>query len=254
MKFLILACIATLTTFCIAEEKSSPRCYELRIYTAAEGKLDALKSRFRDHTVALFERHGMTNVAYWTPLENPENKLVYLLSYPSMEARTASWKAFASDPEWKAAAKASEVNGKILAKPPEARFLALTDFSPEPKADPAGIAHSFEMRTYTTTPGNLPLLLKRFRDHTVDLFTKHGMKHFAYFTPIAGQPGAENTLIYFLIHESPEAQKKSFEAFRADPEWVKAKAESETAGGGSLTIPDGVQSVALTPTDFSPVK
>jgi hypothetical protein len=254
MKFIILACIAAFTSLCTAEDAYPPRCYELRIYTAAEGKLDALKARFRDHTVGLFKRHGMTNVAYWTPTENAANQLIYLLSYPSVEARTAAWKAFGADPEWKAAAKASEVNGKLLAHPPESRILAMTDFSPEPMADPAGTAHTFEMRTYTTTPGNLPLLLKRFREHTVGLFTRHGMKHFAYFTPTAGQAGAEDTLIYFLIHTSPEAQAKSFDTFRADPEWIKAKAESETTGGGSLTIPDGVKSVLMTPTDFSPVK
>jgi hypothetical protein len=254
MKFLILTCLAAMLSFSHAEEKAPTLVYELRIYTAAEGKLDALKARFRDHTVGLFQRHGMTNVAYWTPIENPQNQLIYLLSFPSEEARKVAWKGFGSDPEWKAAAKASEVNGKLLAKPPESRILTMTDFSPEPKADPAGTAHTFEMRTYTTTPGNLPLLLKRFREHTVDLFTRHGMKHFAYFTPAAGQPGAEDTLVYFLMHDSPAAHEKSFAAFRADPEWIKAKAESETAGGGSLTIPDGVKSVLMTPMDFSPVK
>ena len=80
------------------------------------------------------------------------------------------------------------------------------------------------------------------------------MSHFGYFTPSVGQAGADNTLIYFLYHPSPEARAKSFAAFVADADWIKVKSESETAAGGSLTIPDGVKSELLKPTDFSPVK
>jgi NIPSNAP len=253
MKTLLLACMAALTLFSPAAEEESPaRCYELRIYTAAPGKLEALNARFRDHTRGIFTRLGMTNVAYWTTADQSLSQLIYLLSYPSLEARQASWKAFFDDPEWKTAAKASEKGGKLLARPPESYLLGLTDFSPQPMAD--ATSHTFEMRTYTTTPGNLPALLKRFREHTMGLFTKHGMKHFAYFTPLPGKAGADNTLIYFLIHDSAEAQKKGFETFRADPLWVKAKSESESAAGGSLTVVDGVKSVMLEPTDFSPIR
>ena len=72
----------------------------------------------------------MTNIGYWTPLPNPENKLIYLLAYPSREARAASWKGFLADPDWKKAAAESETNGKIVSKV-EARFMTATDFSPE---------------------------------------------------------------------------------------------------------------------------
>src|ERR1043165_1768837 len=71
-------------------------CYELRIYHAAEGKLDALNARFRDHTMKLFEKHGITNVGYFTPLDNPDRLLYYFLTYPSREARDKSWKEFAA--------------------------------------------------------------------------------------------------------------------------------------------------------------
>ncbi|MEM7602982.1 MAG: NIPSNAP family protein, partial [Verrucomicrobiota bacterium] len=73
-------------------------CYELRTYHANEGKLDALHARFRDHTVSLFEKHGMTNLIYWTPVENNDNLLIYLLAYPDRATRDASWKAFREDP------------------------------------------------------------------------------------------------------------------------------------------------------------
>jgi hypothetical protein len=230
---------------------AAERCFELRTYHAAEGKLAALNDRFKHHTVGLFARHGMVNVAYWVPLENPERKLVYLLSYPDLAAREISWKGFLADPEWIAVKEASEAAGSLVTKI-ESRFLTLTDFSPEMK--PGEGNHTFEMRTYTATAGNLPNLLDRFRNHTVALFSKHGMKHFGYFTPAAGQPGAENTLVYFLAHASPEACKASFDAFRADPDWNQAKEESETAAGGSLTVPDGVKSLLLNATEFSPVK
>ncbi|BCU78544.1 hypothetical protein llg_32590 [Luteolibacter sp. LG18] len=239
-----------------AEEpaKTAPPLYELRTYHAEPGKLDALNARFREHTVALFTKHGMTNVGYWVPKDNPDNLLIYLLSFPDRTARDKAWKEFGADPEWKAAQEASEVNGKLVGKI-ESRFLTPTDFSPEPKGTTKGTPHVFELRTYTATPGNLPLLLKRFRDHTRDLFVRHGMTNFLYTTPAAGEPGADNTLVYLLQHASAEAQEKSFTAFRADPEWVQVKAESEKAGGGSLTVvPDGVKSVLLIPTDYSPVK
>ena len=234
-------------------EKSKPACFELRTYYAAEGKLEALNTRFRDHTMKLFTRHGMTNVAYWMPVENPGNTLVYLLSYPDLAAREASWKAFLADPEWVAAKAESEKTGALVEKV-ENRFLGTTDFSPEMKVPAEGSPDTFEMRTYTVTPGNLPNLLKRFKDHTVELFTKHGMGHFGYFTPLPGQPGADDTLIYFLYHASPAARDASFAAFSADPDWKVARANSETAAGGSLTVTDGVKSELLKAIDFSPVK
>src|SRR5947207_14501479 len=86
------------------------RFFEMRIYYAAPGKLEDLLARFRDHTTALFEKHGITNTGYWLPLTNSENKLVYLLSYPSREDREKSWKEFGADPEWQRIAKESEKN------------------------------------------------------------------------------------------------------------------------------------------------
>jgi hypothetical protein len=254
IQFLALMLLAGLSSLAVgAGESPSSRCFELRTYHAAEGKLDALNTRFRDHTTALFTRHGMTNVAYWMPVENPQRLLVYLLSYPDLAARESSWKAFQADPKWVAVKAASEASGSLVQKV-DSRFLTLTDFSPEMKVDEAGAPHTFEMRTYTATPGNFPRLLDRFRQHTLELFAKHGMKHFGYFTPSPGQPGADTTLVYFLYHASPEAREASFAAFGADPDWIKVKAESEAAAGGPLTVSDGVKSELLKATDFSPVK
>jgi len=109
-----------------ADEKN--RVFEMRTYYANAGKLDDLKTRFRDHTVDLFKKHGMTNIGYWVPTENKDNKLVYILAYSSKEAREKSWKGFLNDPDWKAAYKSSIKDGRLVKKI-ESDFLKGTDFS-----------------------------------------------------------------------------------------------------------------------------
>src|SRR5437667_10281485 len=94
--------------------KEDTRVYELRTYTAAPGKLDALNARFRDHTCKLFEKHGMTNVGYWVPVENADNKLYYIISHNSREAAERSWKAFGADEDWKKMVRESEAGGKLV--------------------------------------------------------------------------------------------------------------------------------------------
>jgi NIPSNAP len=114
------------------EKKANGRVFELRTYTAAPGKLEALNARFRDHTCQLFEKHGMTNIGYWTPTDSkdPEQKLIYLLAFPSRDAARKSWAAFQADPEWKAVQKATEKDGKLLTVRPESVYLKPTDYSP----------------------------------------------------------------------------------------------------------------------------
>jgi NIPSNAP len=105
--------------------------YELRVYHANEGKLDALLARFRDHTMTIFNRHGMKSVAYWTPADEPlkGRTLIYILEHPSREAATANWKSFHDDPEWVKVSTASEVNGKLVEKV-DSTYMTRTDFSP----------------------------------------------------------------------------------------------------------------------------
>jgi hypothetical protein len=104
----------------------------------------------------------------------------------------------------------------------------------------------FEIRTYTTEPGKLDALNTRFREHTTRLFEKHGMTNIGYWTPV-DEPRSKDTLIYVLAHESADAAKKSWDGFRNDPQWQKARTESEAAG----PIVKKVESVFLTPTDYS---
>jgi len=111
--------------------KSSTGVFELRIYHAAQGRLADLEARFRDHTIKIFERHGIKSVAYWTPVDEPEKSgtLIYILQHPSREAASANWKSFQDDPEWKSVKEKSEANGKLVEKI-DSTFMALTEFSP----------------------------------------------------------------------------------------------------------------------------
>lgn len=116
-----------------ADSKEESQVFELRTYYTLDGRLPALNARFRDHTMKLFEKHGMKNIVYCTPIDKDGKpvgeKLVYLLAHKSLEAAQASFAAFGKDPEWVAAREASEKDGKIVAKV-ESQFLVPTDYSP----------------------------------------------------------------------------------------------------------------------------
>lgn len=108
----------------------SERVFELRTYTTHEGKLPELHKRFENHTRWLFEKHGMMNIAYWTPTDEAlaENTLTYILVHPSREAAKKNWEAFANDPEWQAVYKKSRENGPLV-KHIDSTFMTPTDYS-----------------------------------------------------------------------------------------------------------------------------
>ncbi len=210
-------------------------------------------ARFRDHTCKIFEKHGMTNIGYWIPVENPDNKLIYILAYPDRDVREKAWKEFWPDPEWKAVVAESEKDGKLVAKM-ESTLLKPTDFSPAVKSIITSSPRTFELRIYKASEGKLPNLLARFRDHTLALFEKHGITSIGYWTPADKSQGADDTLVYIVAHKSPEAAAESWKNFRADPAWVAAKKASEDKAGGSLTAPDGVKLTYMAPTGYSQMK
>lgn len=253
VRLLLIAILAFIVT--PAPAADSP-VYELRIYVCNEGKLPDLMKRFRDHTVKLFEKHGITNIGYWVPIkkeDGADTTLIYVLKHASRDAAKASFAAFGKDPEWQAALKASEKNGKILAEPPQSIFMTTTDYSPEIVVAAKDPQRTFELRIYETPEGKVAPLHERFRNHTVKLFTKHGMEHLGYWEPTDVEKGAGSMLVYVLAHQSEEAGLKSFTDFRADPDWIAVKAASEEKNGGSLTLPqpEGVRSIYMKPVDFS---
>lgn len=115
----------------VVQATSSGRVFELRTYTTPEGKLDNLQARFRDHTMQIFETHGMTNIAYWVPQDAPlsENTLVYVIAHESREAAAANWDDFRADPEWQRVSQETQRDGRIVSKV-KSEFMNATDYSP----------------------------------------------------------------------------------------------------------------------------
>ncbi len=115
----------------VLHAQGNNRVFELRTYTAPDGKLSDLLARFRNHTTTLFQKHGITSVGYWVPQDAPAsaNTLTYIIAYPNREEAKRRWAAFQADPEWQKAWAASEVNGRLTGKI-ESVFMDPTDFSP----------------------------------------------------------------------------------------------------------------------------
>lgn len=109
--------------------QAGKRVFELRTYTTTEGGLEALSNRFRDHTMQLFERHGMTNIGYFIP-QGSQDTFIYILAHSSREAADKSWAAFRNDPERARVFAESEINGKLIANVGESIWADPTDYSP----------------------------------------------------------------------------------------------------------------------------
>lgn len=261
--FALTAAAATFLSACASTSSSTSQpgrsdigIYELRTYTAAPGKMAELDARFRDHTISLFKRHGMTPIGFWhvyTPDGAPaDNRLFYLMGYKDRAARDAAWAAFAADPEWKQVYADSQKNGSLTSKI-DNYFLNATDYSPKLNQKSAASPRHFELRTYTANPGKLENIHTRFREHTTTIFSRLGMTNFLYWRPVADQPALDSKMVYMLAYPSPAARTTMWQAFSADPEWVKVRTESEK-NGPLLVAQGGVVSVQLTPTDYSPLK
>ncbi|MCP4846654.1 MAG: NIPSNAP family protein [Verrucomicrobiaceae bacterium] len=248
MKHIISFFIFLLSTTAIFAEDT--RCYELRIYTANEGKLEALNARFRDHTCKLFEKHGLTNVGYWVPEDQSDNRLIYVISSPDRAAHSKSWKAFLNDPDWKKAFANSTKDGRLVGKI-ESTFMNATDYSPAVKPTNAKKGRVFELRTYTTAADRLNNLHARFRDHTCGIFEDHDMTNIAYWTPMDEKKGKANTLIYIISHLSTAQAGKNWKGFVGDPAWKKARAASVKDGKILAKAP---HKVFMNPVDYSPIK
>jgi len=246
--FLVLA----LTVLLPARAADPAPVYELRVYTAAEGRMPDLLARFRDHTCALFAKHGMENIGYWTAADPAADgdRLFYVLRHASRAAAQAAWAAFRADPVWTAAKAASETRGPLTAGI-TSTFLAPTDYSPAP-APYDGPPRLFELRTYTAAEGKLAALDARFRDHTCALFARHGMTNLPYWHPTDASQGAADTLIYLLAHRDRAAAQQAWAGFRADP--ARLAAPRAPAKDGRGTAPGGGGSVGLVATDFAPLR
>jgi NIPSNAP len=228
-------------------QKTDMRVFEMRTYYAEPGKLDALIERFQKHTTKIFKKHGMENIGYWLPIDNTKNQLVYILAYPSMEARETAWKAFGADPKWQKVQANSEKNGKLVHNV-ESIFMNWADFSPAVQASKKG-NRVFELRTYTLMPDKMPNLCDRFRNHTMALFEKHGATNLPYWITIEKAP-TQPKLIYFLAHASEAIGKETLKNFVNDPEWIRVRDESEKNG----KLVEKVESVFMKALPFSNIR
>ena len=155
--------------------------YELRIYDAVAGRLPDISGRFANHTCALFRKHGVKYLGFWTDEIGRSNRLTYINVFDSMADRESRWAKFGGDPEWLEVRKQTEANGPLVDAVTN-RFLRLTPYSPQPKIGTA----VQELRIYEAMPGRLPDVHNRFANHTIGLFEKHGIENIGYWSEDVG--------------------------------------------------------------------
>lgn len=242
----MLALFFTLAGFSQQLSGSNSTYFEIRKYYANEGKLSDLIKRFEDHTMALFEKNGMENIAYFVPADNTDNSLTYILGYPNEKSRDRMWEKFGNDPEWQKAKKESEVNGGLV-KSVDQTFMKLAPgLNDTPKPRTSGI---FQLRTYTCFDGRLDNLIVRFKDHTQDLFEKQGLRNYPYWVTVE-KDGSQPKLVYLLADKDQVSFEKNFQNFIKDPAWVRARDASEADG----KIVEKVDAVFFRTLPFSPLK
>jgi NIPSNAP len=274
--FLSLAVLFAGATLGLTAEKET-RVFELRVYTANKGKQAAVTDLIAKSGTKYMAKHSIELLGVWVPLDAADERVVMLVAHPDKATGETHWAAFQADEGWKTELADASKDGRAVAG--IARFfLSATDYSPAIKPGVVG-DRVFELRTYASSPENLGNLNARFRNHTVKLFEKHGMTNVSYFNFLDGEkttaaemlkglsPLGKDAaevkddvtarsvgLVYFITHKSPDAMKASFDKFRVDEEWKAVVAASEKVGGGPLTAKNGVKSLLLKPTDFSPTK
>jgi hypothetical protein len=252
--------------------------YEMRVYTPEQGRQADLLKLMENTGIKFLAKHKIELIGAWVPNDAADPRVVTLVRHADRKTCDAAWSAFGADPDWQTAYEASAVDGKKPTKSVTRIFLSTNDYSPKFAIENIG-NRVFELRTYIATPNNLAALNNRFRNHTMTLFKKYGMNNVIYWSIANGEaikarelldavspagqskaeisddlPAAGNSLVYFLTHASPDAQKESFGKFRDDPVWNQVRTDSEKAAGGSLTVGAGVKSWFLKPTSFSPLK
>src|SRR6266568_4351653 len=196
MKRIVSLITVALLASAFAGAAADKRFFELRTYNAAPGKLDELHARFRDHTMKLFEKHGMSNLGYWVPSGHPTN----------------------SNP----------TNGKLVAKV-DSVYLNATDFTPAVGTSAASAPRLFELHTFKSAPGRSNDLHARVSETYLPLFRRYGIGQMGYFAPADKDKGADDTLICILAHKDRESAFAAWKSIQQDP----ALAGAQGSGGAS---------------------
>lgn len=257
---LMVAVFACTASIAVADDEKKGKLYELRFYVANEGKLPALHDRFRNHTLKLFEKHGIENIVYWDVVKGDKldgdkssNMLVYIIAHKDKEAHDASWKAFRDDPEWKKAAEESEKDGKLLAENPVAILMTDVEFSPQDEAankDSNSEPRLFELRQYKDGPARVPFTINRFGSGEVEVFQKAGMQTLKFW-----RASDDSAFIYLLAHKDMDASGKSWDAFMKDfRPFMDTYSKSGKGPPQDAPKGNGIEVRFLKPTDYSPLK
>jgi hypothetical protein len=258
-RYLVAIAIAAAATASLASAQSpappatsarETRTFELRTYYAAEGQLDALHARFRDHALRLFQKHGMTPIGFWSPEGNPENKLVFLLAYPNRAARDAAWKSLATDPEWVRARRTTDRSGKLV-KYIEEEYLTPTDYSPVVATGQNVEPRTFELRISTLRSTEVGKMHTLLRATGMQELQEQGLTPIGFFTLDAPRSSSEITFVTLLARNGePVKTTKS-----VDPILLLTLGQpAMKPTTGTITATDGKKSEVLKPTDYSPLK
>lgn len=214
--------------------------YEWRTYEAMPGKLLALNTHL-EVAAGLFKKHGLGVLGFWTEDVGTGGQITYMWVYANLEERQQKLAAFAADAAWKQQVEEETAKEGVIVARIHNTMLQPTPYSPEPQIK----TKVQEWRIYDAVPGKLPDLHNRFSTHTLGLFEKHGMENIGYWTEVFG---TSNRLVYMLGYPSLGDREKSWAAFMKDPDWQKARAESEKNG----TLVAKVSNRMLRPTSYSP--
>jgi hypothetical protein len=249
MKNLLICLLAFFLPFtAFAQQNSDMKStyFEVRKYYANEGKLQDLLNRFENHTMKLFEKAGMENIAYFVPAENADNSMTYILGYPDEKSRDRMWAEFGNDPTWKKAKADSEVNGELVKSVDQTFMVLAPGLNSNPIPLPSGV---IQMRTYFMLNGKVPNIQARFRDHTQDLFEKQGLRNYPYWMTVEKED-SQPKLVYLLGAKDQGSFDSGFAAFVKDPEWLKARDASESSG----KIVEKIDAVMFKTLPYSPLK
>lgn len=228
--------------------------FEWHTLVAMPGMTDELHARLRDRVLPAIGDRGRRTVAVFIPAGgSPDGVLHLVVEGSDAGGGSGSTGPLTSDADW--LTWLADGDGPPIATHRSTQRLRTTAWSPQPAPSPATAGRVFELRTYTCPDtARREALLRRFEQHTMALFERHGMTNVIYWMPLDGAD-ADTKLVYLLAHESVDAAKASFDAFRKDPEWIAAKTASEAAAGGSLTVKEkGVVSEFLMPASDSPLR
>jgi hypothetical protein len=243
---MLIGILISFSAFCQQSANIKSTYFEVRKYYANPGKLPDLIKRFQNHTVELFEKSGMENIAYFEPVENNDNSMTYILGYPDEASRETMWNQFLNDPEWKKAYSESIVDGALVAKIDQTFMTLAPGLNEMPMPSKSGI---FQLRIYTCFDGKIDDLITRFKDHTQELFARQGLKNYPYWLT-SEKEGGQSKLVYLLGHQDQAAFEAAFQSFLKDPDWIKARDASEANG----KIVEKVDAAFFMTLPFSPLK